>query len=34
MSNYMLTENEEAPDFLLPGSDGKEHRLSDYKGKM
>jgi hypothetical protein len=22
-----------APDFALPGSDGKVHRLSDYKGK-
>jgi peroxiredoxin Q/BCP len=22
-----------APDFALPGSDGKTHRLSDYKGK-
>jgi peroxiredoxin Q/BCP len=23
-----------APDFELPGSDGKTHRLSDYKGKQ
>ena len=22
-----------APDFALPGSDGKVHRLSDYKGQ-
>lgn len=22
-----------APDFALPGSDGKTHRLSDYRGK-
>lgn len=22
-----------APDFALPGSDGKTHKLSDYKGK-
>ena len=23
-----------APDFALPGSDGKEHRLADYVGKQ
>ncbi len=22
-----------APDFSLPGSDGKTHKLSDFKGK-
>ncbi len=22
-----------APDFELPGTDGKSHRLSDYRGK-
>ena len=25
--------NKLAPDFKLMGSDGKEHSLSDYKGK-
>ena len=24
--------NKLAPDFLLPDQDGKEHKLSDYKG--
>ena len=24
----------EAPDFALPGSDGKTHHLSEYKGKQ
>jgi peroxiredoxin Q/BCP len=23
-----------APDFALPGSDGREHRLADYAGKQ
>jgi peroxiredoxin len=28
-----LKAGDQAPDFALPGSDGKVHRLSDYKGK-
>jgi peroxiredoxin len=28
-----LQVGDRAPDFSLPGSDGKPHRLSDYKGK-
>jgi thioredoxin-dependent peroxiredoxin len=24
---------DKAPDFSLPGSDGKTHKLADYKGK-
>ncbi|GAA0124034.1 MAG: thioredoxin-dependent thiol peroxidase [Clostridium argentinense] len=28
-----LKENTKAPDFSLPGSDGKTHKLSDYIGK-
>lgn len=28
-----LKEGELAPDFALVGSDGKTHKLSDYKGK-
>jgi peroxiredoxin Q/BCP len=28
-----LQPGDPAPDFALPGSDGKTHRLSDYKGK-
>lgn len=28
-----LAEGETAPNFKLPGTDGKEHSLSDFKGK-
>ena len=28
-----LKVGDEAPAFNLPGSDGKSHRLADYKGK-
>jgi cytochrome oxidase Cu insertion factor (SCO1/SenC/PrrC family) len=28
-----LKAGDRAPDFALQGSDGKVHRLSDYKGK-
>lgn len=28
-----LQAGDPAPDFRLPGSDGKIHQLSDYKGK-
>ncbi len=28
-----LKEGDVAPDFALQGSDGKTHRLADYKGK-
>jgi Peroxiredoxin len=33
MDNMELKEGVAAPDFVLIGSDKKEHRLSDYKGK-
>jgi thioredoxin-dependent peroxiredoxin len=29
-----LKPGDPAPEFLLVGSDGKTHRLSDYKGKQ
>jgi len=29
----MIKEGDAAPEFRLPGSDGKEHTLSDYRGK-
>jgi peroxiredoxin Q/BCP len=29
-----LAPGAKAPDFALPGSDGREHRLSDYAGKQ
>ena len=29
----MIREGDAAPEFRLPGSDGKEHSLSDYRGK-
>ena len=29
----MLKENSKAPEFDLPGNDGKQHTLSDLKGK-
>jgi thioredoxin-dependent peroxiredoxin len=28
-----LNVGDPAPDFSLPGSDGKVHKLSDYRGK-
>ncbi|MBH55756.1 MAG: hypothetical protein CMJ82_01040 [Planctomycetaceae bacterium] len=32
--NAEVKMGEQAPDFALAGSDGKIHRLSDYKGKV
>ncbi len=29
-----LKVGDEAPDFSLPGSDGKEYELSEFKGKQ
>ncbi|MHC1684859.1 MAG: peroxiredoxin [Clostridiaceae bacterium] len=33
MNELQITEGSLAPVFSLPGSDGKEHKLSDYTGK-
>ena len=33
MENIILEVGIKAPDFTLPGSDDKEHKLSDYLGK-
>ena len=33
MENVILEVGMKAPDFVLMGSDNKEHRLSDYLGK-
>ena len=29
-----LKVGDEAPDFLLPGSDGKTYKLSNFRGKQ
>ena len=29
-----LAPGDPAPEFALPGSDGRTHRLSDYRGKQ
>jgi len=31
--NVELKVGDQAPDFKLPGTDGKTHTLSEYKGK-
>jgi peroxiredoxin Q/BCP len=28
-----LKEGDKAPDFSIPGSDGKTHKLADFKGR-
>ena len=33
LQDAVLKVGDMAPDFALPGSDGKIHKLSDYKGK-
>lgn len=33
MENIILEEGIKAPNFTLPGSDEKNHKLSDYLGK-
>ncbi|MGL4739004.1 MAG: peroxiredoxin [Cellulosilyticaceae bacterium] len=33
MSDTLLHEGMPAPDFLLPGSDGQDHSVSQYKGQ-
>ncbi len=33
-SNAAVKVGDPSPDFALKGSDGKTHKLSDYKGKQ